>query len=515
MPRQRIDVEKIREILRLRQELKFSIRKIANTLQISKTSVGEYLAEVNRSGLSYYDITQMSDAELVLVFEKNNKSTNPMYESLAKEFPIYEKELARVGVTLYLLWEEYKERNPEGFSYSRFCHHYRMWENKLKAGMHIEHKAGDLMYVDFTGKKLQFIDSETGEIHNAEVFVTIMGASQLIYVEAVKSQKLEDWIWANENALIYYGGAPRGICPDNLKSAVSKACKYEPLLNDTYYDLARHYNTVILPSRPGRPQDKSLVENAVRLVYQRIFAKLRNQSFFSLSELNEAIWEELEKLNNTPFQRREVSRKELFNEIEKKELLPLPKTRYEMKHFQVSKVEFNHHIYLREDKHYYSVPFRYTGQKVKTIYSSRMIEIFSDNIRIALHPRNRKKYGYSTTDEHMPAEHQFIKGWNAERFTQWASKMGGSIETFIELLLESKRHPQQAFKSCMGVLNFTKKYKPEDLEKVCKNALDYNAISYRFIENSLKNNVHKIDQEDPADLKLPFHKNIRGKKNYE
>lgn len=342
MPRQRIDVEKIREILRLHQELKFSVRKIANALQISKTSVGEYLAEFKRSGLSYYDITQMSDTEVVCVFEKSNKSANPMYEELAKEFPTYEKELARVGVTLYLLWEEYKERNPDGFSYSRFCHHYRMWEDKLKPGMHIEHKAGDLLYVDFTGKKMHYIDPKTGEIHDVEIFVTIMGASQLIYVEATKSQKLEDWIWANENAWIYYGGAPRGICPDNLKSAVSEACKYEPLLNDTYYDLARHYNTVILPTRPSRPKDKSLVENAVRLVYQRIFAKLRNQTFFSLSELNEAIWEELENLNNTPFQRREMSRRELFNEIEKNELMPLPTERYEIKHFQVSKVEFNH-----------------------------------------------------------------------------------------------------------------------------------------------------------------------------
>lgn len=514
MPRQRIDVEKIREILRLHQELKFSVRKIANALQISKTSVGEYLAEFKRSGLSYYDITQMSDTEVVCVFEKSNKSANPMYEELAKEFLTYEKELARVGVTLYLLWEEYKERNPDGFSYSRFCHHYRMWENKLKPGMHIEHKAGDLLYVDFTGKKMHYIDPKTGEIHDVEIFVTIMGASQLIYVEATKSQKLEDWIWANENAWIYYGGVPRGICPDNLKSAVSEACKYEPLLNDTYYDLARHYNTVILPTRPSRPKDKSLVENAVRLVYQRIFAKLRNQTFFSLSELNEAIWEELENLNNTPFQRREMSRRELFNEIEKNELMPLPTERYEIKHFQVSKVEFNHHIYLKEDKHYYSAPYQYTGKMVKTIYTSRMVEIFSDNIRVALHKRNRKKYDYTTVKEHMPANHQFVKGWNTDRFIKWASQMGGSVETFIELLLESKQHPQQAFKSCMGVLNLGKKYKVEDLEKVCMNAIEYNAISFRFIKNSLKNNIHKMEQEDPADLKLPLHENIRGKDNY-
>jgi transposase len=514
MTRKRINVEKVREILRLNQELKFSIRKIADALQVSKTSVGEYLAEFKRSGLSWYDITQMSDTEVICIFEKNNQSANPMYEALAKDFSYYEKELARVGVTLYLLWEEYKERNSGGFSYSRFCHHYRMWEGKLKAGMHIEHKAGDLLYVDFTGKKMHWVDAGTGEVINAEIFVTIMGASQLIYVEAVKSQQLEDWIWANENAWRYYGGATRGICPDNLKSAVTKACNYEPLLNETYYDLARHYNTVILPTRPAKPKDKSLVENAVRLVYQRIFAKLRNQTFFSLQELNQDIWEELENLNNTPFQRRDMSRRELFNEIEKNELQPLPAERYEIKHFQVSRPEFNHHIYLKEDKHYYSVPYQYTGKKVKAIYTSRTVEVFSDNVRIALHQRDRKKYGYTTEKSHMPATHQFVNGWGTDRFVKWASQMGGSIETFIELLLESKGHPQQAFKSCMGVLNLGKKYKSEDLEKVCKKAIEYNSISFRFINNALKNNIHKMEQEDTINLKLPFHKNIRGKGDY-
>ncbi len=514
MPRQRIKVEKVREILRLNQELKFSIRKIADALGVSKTSVGEYLAEFKRSGLSWHEITGMSDTEVAELFEKRNQSANPMYESLAKDFPYYEKELARVGVPLYLLWEEYKQRQPEGFSYSRFCHHYRMWESKLKAGMHIEHKAGDLLYVDFTGKKMHWVNGETGGVNHAEIFVTIMGASQLIYVEAVKSQQLEDWIWANENAWRYYGGATRGICPDNLKSAVTRACNYEPLLNETYYDLARHYGTVILPARPGKPKDKPLVENAVRLVYQRIFAKLRNQTFFLLRELNQAIWEELEKLNNTPFQRRSTSRRELFNEIEKNELQALPAERYEIKHFQVSRVEFHHHIYLKEDKHYYSVPYQNTGKKVKTVYTSRVVEIFNDHVRIAFHQRDRKKYGYTTEKSHMPATHQFVNGWNTDRFVKWASQMGGSIEAFIERLLESREHPQQAFKSCMGVLNLGKKYKPEDLEKICKRAIEYNSISFRFINNALKNNIYKMEPENTLDLKLPFHKNIRGKENY-
>lgn len=515
MPRKKTKVEKIREILRLNQELKFSIRQIAEATGVSKTSVGEYLAEYKRSGLTYQTISDINDVELADIFEKRNKTANPLYDELSKEFPYFEKELARHGVTMFLLWEEYKERTPDGFSYSRFCHHYRMWESKLKAGMHIEHKAGDIIYVDFTGKKMYYIDQETGELIPAEIFIAILGASQLLYVEAVKSQKLEHWIYANENAWIYYGGTTRGICPDNLKAAVTKACKYEPLLNETYDDLARHYNTVILPTRPGKPKDKALVENAVRIIYQRIFAKLRNQTFFSIEELNEAIWEELEVVNNAPFQRRDISRRQLFNEIEKAELRALPKERYELRRYQVSKVEFHHHVYLREDKHYYSVPFQYTGQKVKTVYTERTVEIFKDNIRIALHKRGRKPYGYTTISNHMPDEHQFVGGWDTSRFTKWASQIGGSVKEFIQRLLDSKEHPQQAYKSCLGVLNLGKQYSPEDLEIVCKRALVYNSISMRFIKNALTNNIHKILQEEPVERELPFHENIRGKKEYE
>jgi transposase len=514
MPRKRTNVEKIREILRLSQKLKFSIRQIAETTGVSKTSVGEYIAEYKRSGLSYQDVLNLDDKDLAEIFEKRNKSLNPMYEDLSKEFPYYEKELARVGVTLYLLWEDYKEGNPDGFSYSRFCHHYRMWESKLKAGMHIEHKAGDLTYADFTGKKMHYVNRDTGEVIPAEIFIAILGSSQLIYVEAVRSQKLEDWIWANENAWRYYGGATRGMCPDNLKAAVTRACNYEPLLNETYDDLARHYNTVILPTRPGKPKDKALVENAVRIVYQRIFARLRNQTFFSIAELNEAIWIELEEINNASFQRRNISRRELFNEIEKNELQPLPKERYEIRRYQISKVEFNHHIYLREDKHYYSVPYQYTGQKVKILYTDRNVEIYRNNVRIALHKRDRWPYGYTTERSHMPAEHQFVDGWNTDRFVRWASNIGGSVETFIQRLLDSKEHPQQAFKSCMGVLQLSKGYKPEDLEIVCGRALDFNSISLKFISNSLKNNIHKTEPEKPVEIKLPFHENIRGRENY-
>jgi transposase len=514
MTRNRTDVEKIREILRLCLDLNYSFRDAAIALGVSKTTVGEYIAEFKRTGLPYQEIIRMSDTEVIELFEKSNNSSNPMYEEFSKDFEYIEKELKRTGVTLYLLWEEYRQRQDEGFSYSRFCHHYRMWDSRQHPDMHMDHKAGDITYMDFTGKKMHIVDPVTGEIREAESFVSILGASQLTYVEFTLSQSLEDWIWVNENAFIYYGGATRGLTPDNLKSAVTKACNYEPLINETYNDLARHYGTVVLPTRPGKPKDKSLVENAVNLVYQRIFASLRNMTFFSLRELNEAGWELLEKHNDTPFQRRDTSRRQLFEEIEKSELRPLPVDRYELKRYQVSKVEFNHHVYLKEDKHYYSVPDQYTGIRVKTIYTSRVVEIYKDNIRIAIHQRDRKPYCYTTIKQHMPSDHQFVDGWRPERFISWAEKMGGSVKEFIQLMLDQREHPQQAFKACMGVLNLGKKYDDEAMQLVCKKAIEVNSISHRFIANSLKNKTYKIEEEDSGDMKLPFHDNIRGKDNY-
>ena len=514
MPKKKTDMEKVREILRLYLDLKYSLRDTSIALGVSKTTVGEYLAEFKRTGLTYQDIASMSDTEFSELFEKSNKSSNPMYENLSKEFETMEKELKRTGVTLYLLWEEYRQRLPEGFSYSRFCHHYRMWERRQDPDMHMEHKAGDITYMDFTGKKMEIVDPETGEVEPVESFVAILGASQLTYVEFIRSQKLEDWIWANENTIWYFGGATRGLTPDNLKSAVTKACNYEPLINETYNAFAKHYGTVVLPTRSIKPKDKSLAENAVTLVYQRIFAPLRNRTFHSLRELNEAAWELMEKHNNTPFQKRDTTRRQLFNEIEKSELLPLPMKRYEIKHYQVSKVEFNYHVYLKDDKHYYSVPYQYAGIKVKTIYTSRMVEIFKDDVRIAIYQRNRKPYGYTTLKEHMPPDHQLVNGWNPDRFISWAEKKGGSVKEFIQLMLDQRAHPQQAFKACLGVLKLGSSYEDEAMQAVCKKAIEVNSISYRFIANSLKNKTYKIEDQDSEDITIPHHENIRGKENY-
>jgi transposase len=515
MSKKKILMEKIREILRLSQEQQMSLRVISSVTGVSKTTVGDYLFEFKRSGLSYQEVCQLSDDLLGSVFENSNCASNKKYEELSVEFDGYVTELKRPGVTLYLLWEEYRGKHPEGFSYSRFCHHYMMWSGKHKPDMHMVYKAGEKMFVDFAGKKPSIVDKETGEITEVEVFVAILASSQKTYAEACYDQKKETWIRLQENAFHYFGGVTKAIVPDNLKSGITKACKYEPVINATYQDFANHYNTVILPARPGKPKDKSFVESAVNLIYQRIYAPLRNITFFSLEELNESMWQELEKHNNTPFQKRESTRNNLFEEIEREALRPLPESLYEIKEFLKVRVAFDYHIYLKEDQHYYSVPYQYLNQVVKMVYTYSIVEVYSNNDRIALHKRDRKKHGHTTQPEHMPPNHEFISGWDTARFLRWSQKIGETAHEFIEKLLESKSHPEQAFKACMGVLRLEKKYGNEAFETVCQKAIEYNCITYRFIANALKNKTHLIPSEEEKIAELPEHENIRGKENYQ
>lgn len=351
-----------------------------------------------------------------------------------------------------------------GYNYSQFCHHYHSWriiENSVS--MHIEHKSGDKMFVDFTGKKMEIIDKDTGEIKKVEIFVAILGASGLTYVEAVESQKKHDFIKANENALYYFGGVPMAIVPDCLKSAVTKADRYEPEINQEYEDFANYYGTIILPARSRKPKDKALVENAVKIVYSRIFAPLRN----------------------------------------------------EKKTFLKKKVMFNYHIEIREDRHYYSVPYRYCKQEVKVIYTDNVVEIYDKNSnRIAIHKRSRESNKYTTIPEHMPSKHRFVSEWNAERFVNWAESLGDNIKSVIENILAKKRHPEQGYRVCIGILSLSKKYEKDELDKVCRKALCYNYYSLKWITNCLKNNNYKTLDELSVSKVLPDHENIRGQNYY-
>ena len=494
-----------------------SNRQIARSLKVSRPVVGQYITDFRKTGLSYQDINNMDDESLLEVLDKKQKEKSERYQILFGKFEYYAKELKRVGVTLQILWEEYRKEYPDGYSYAQFCYHYQIWRNGNELSMHIEHKAGDKMFVDFTGKKLKIIDRETRKESPVEVFVAILGGSQYTYVEGAKDQGKDSWIRLNENALWYYEGVPQAIVPDNLKSGVTKADKYEPDINPEYYDFARHYQTTILPARSRCPKDKALVEGAVNIVYSWIFAKLRDREFYSLEELNIAIWEELEKYNNRPMQRLKISRKQLFDETEKAVLKPLPDALYEIKKFKKLKVQFNYHIYLNDDKHYYSVPYDYRRRQVDIVYSDTNVEIYYRNLRIAFHKRDRKINGYTTIKAHMPPQHQWVGEWNVERITGWAEKIGINTRTLIAKVLETKEHPEQGFKVSLGILSLAKKYSETRLDKACRYALVFGNCSLKSIKSTLEHRLE--DQQDmfselELSVNLPCHENIRGNEYY-
>ena len=516
MANRRTSMNKIREVIRLHHESGLSNRQISRAINISRPVVSQYLINFKLSGLTYEAIKSMKDEELAEALLLNKRAAkSKKYQILSREFEYYTKELKRPGVTLQVLWQEYKQTNSDGYSYTQFCYHYQVWRNSSSVTMHIEHKAGEKMFVDFTGKKLQVYDLKKKQFRDVEVFVAILPASQLTYVEATESQRKENWIKANENALWYFGGVARAIVPDCLKSGVTKADQYEPDINPVYADFARHYDTVILPARPGKSKDKAMVEGAVKITYTRIFAALRNQTFYSLESLNIAIREQLEIHNNMQFQRIETSRQKLFNEIEKHVLKSLPSEKYEWKNFLSLKVQFNYHIEVREDKHYYSVPWQYTGKRVTVIYTSDTVEIYNaTNERIAFHKRDRRINGYSTVPEHRHPDHKFYSDWSPERLINWGDKIGNDVKDMIEKVLASRKYPEQAFKACLGILSLSKQYGNERLNGACRRALSFNCHSYKAIKNILEKGLDNMEEESMSQKQLPSHINQRGSRYY-
>lgn len=513
MPMRRVSMNKIREIIRLKEHCDLSARAISRALSVSRPVVSEYLRAIDSAALDYAAIQDMDDESLSEILTGNNQSRRARYDQMQNNFEYYLKELKRPGVTLYRLWEEYRDEQPDGYSYSQFCYYFQLWRSTSELTMHLDHKAGDKMFVDFTGKHLEFVDRKTGQINPVEVVVAILPASQLTYVEATLSQKKHDWIMANQNAFYYFGGVTQAVVPDCLKSAITTPNRYEPDINPEYADFARHFQTVILPARPHKPRDKAMVEGAVRIVYAWIFAALRNRIFYSLRELNSAIIEQLDCYNNKPMQRLKISRKQLFEQIEKAALKPLPQQRYAIKKFKELKTQFNYHIYLSDDKHYYSVPYRFRGRQVLVIYTESVVEIFYKHKRIAFHKRDRTPNGYSTITDHMPSHHQFMSQWNPQRLTRWAGKIGQPVKAVIEHILANRQHPEQAFKVCLGILNLEKKYTKQRLNKACQKAIEFQHYSYKGIKNILENRLE--DYQIDCFESLPIHKNIRGNQYYQ
>jgi transposase len=510
-----ISMSKIRQLLRLHTQ-GYSKLQIAEQTGIARNTLKKYLVAYKACGFSYEELNQLSDKELEELFIKpHEKPLNKKLQTLFALFPQMEKELKRKGVTRILLWEEYKRNYPDGAGRSQFNHYFSLWKAQVNPVMHIEHKAGDKLYIDFAGDKLTIVDKQSGEIQAVEIFVAILGASQLTYVEAVPSQSKEDLITACENALHYCGGVPLAIVPDNLKSAVTKSSKYEAEINETFADFAQHYSTAVLPARAYRPRDKALVENAVRLMYTRIYTKVRSHIYFTIEELNTAILVALEAHNNKLLTGRNYSRREQFEEIERATLNQLPQLRYELKKHLFVTVMKNGHVSLNADKHYYSVPYRFIGKKIKLMYSRTTVQIFYHYQCIATHERIKSPYNYTTDKNHLASTHRFVSDWTPERFLAWAEGIHEDVKLYILKILGRKQHPEQAYKSCVGILSFGKKVGNDRLIKACQRALDYGVYNYKIIQTILEKGLDKNVEDDTEQLAMPLHENIRGENYYQ
>ena len=510
-----ISMSKIRQILRMYSQGR-SKQSIAVQAGVSRNTAKKYFAAFDASGCTFEEINALNDKELEDFFGNSyERPPDKRMVSLQRCFPQVDKELKRTGMNRRILWEAYRKEFPNGFQYTQFCFYYNQWKARVNPTMHLDHKAGDKLYVDFAGEKLSITDKETGEVIEVEVFVAILGASQLTYVEAVASQQKEDFIAACEDALHYYGGVPSAIVPDNLKAAVTKSNRYEPTLNETFADFADHYATTILPARAYRPRDKALVEGAVKIMYSRIYAPVRKAIYHSLTELNTAIKEALEVHNSQPLKGRNYSRRLQLEEVERETLSQLQALRYEFKKQHQATVMKNGHVCLGADKHYYSVPYRFIGKKVKILYSRSSIEVYYHYERIAMHKRIKSPYSYTTDKDHLATTHRFMTEWTPDRFLEWAASIHEDVRLYILKILDRKQHPEQAYRSCVGILGFAKKAGNERLTSACRRALGYGLYNYKTIQQILENKMDQYEDSLFADeLPMPNHDNIRGEDYY-
>lgn len=507
-------MSKLRQVLKLYSQGKSKLF-ISRYLDLSRNTVDKYILHFQLLNKPIDEVIAMDDLGLEALFiSKPAPRLTQKQKELYAFFPHMEKRLKKTGITKAMLWKEYIEKHPDGYMSSQFCEYYNRWIKRASPVMHINHKAGDKMYVDYAGKTLELVDKDTGEIIVLQFFVAVLGASQYTYAEASPSQGKEDFIRSVENALHFFGGVPEAIVPDNLKSAVTKSNRYEPTINETFLDFADHYNTTVLPARAYKPRDKSLAEGAVKILYTRIYSEINKHTYHSIQEINAAIWEALDRHNRHRLSGRTYSRSDLFYELEKKELGSLPQNRYEVKKQLKVTVSINGHVHVSVDRNYYSVPYQYIRKKVKILYTSEWVEIYYKYNRIAAHRRSTKPFNYTTLPDHMASTHRFVTEWTPQRFIDNAAKVGEPVRQLIINILERKQHPEQAYKSCMGVLSLEKKVGKERLNSACERALEFNIHNYKIVQNILEKGLDQVDHNEDNDQHLPDHYNIRGKRYY-
>ena len=514
MSRKKLSMRKTSEVARLRAS-GLSIRQIARSCRIARSTVKDYLDRLDAACLRWPFPPDMNEEDL-----DARLFAGPEFRGRDRRRPVPDwatihKELRRKGVTKQLLWEEYLESHANGYAYSQFCEHYRRWAKDIDVCMRQSYLAGEKLFVDYAGMTMPVTDPATGEVHQVQIFVATLGASHYIYAEATQTQQLPDWIASHIRTFEYLGGAAALLSPDNLRSGVSQPCWYDPDVNKTYADMARHYDTAVLPRRSKKPRDGAKVETGVQIVERQILARLRHQTFFSLHELNRAIWQLLEWVNGRPFQKLDYSRRQLFEELDKPALRPLPPSRYEFARFLVPTVNIDYHIEV--EGHYYSVPFHLKGQKVEVRLTARMVEVLYRNKRVASHLRDHGKGRHTTDPAHMPKAHRAHLEWNPSRMIDWAGTIGPSCATLARQIMESRDHPEQGYRACLGIIRLSKSYESSRVDAACRRALLLEAPSYRSIKSILKTGKDREalpDEEPGRSVCSRHHRNIRGAAYY-
>ena len=506
-------MSQIKQLLQLHEQGK-SKKFIARSLGMSKNTVKVYLSKLALTTLDIQSLLTLDDPILEGKFHAGNPAYKDVrFDHFKTKLNYFSKELTRVGVTRQLLWEEYRSDYPGGYGHTQFCYHLSQQLIARKPSMVLQHRAGEKLYIDFAGKKLSYVDIDTGEVVPCQVFVACLPYSDYSFVMVVRSQSIADFLYALGCCLEDFGGVPEVLVPDNLKAAIVKASSYEPDVNRAMEDFANHYKTTVIPARARKPKDKALVENQVKLIYTRIYARIRKLTFFDLPSLNKAVKEKTKEHNQTRMQQKPYCREERFLADEKHLLHPLPEQPFELKYYRELKVAKNNHIYLAQDKHYYSVPYTYIGLDVNVIYTRSMVYIYAKTQQIAVHIRDYKQGGYTTDKEHLCSAHQHYMDRSPDYYLNKSKLKSEPLYQLLVHLFAQNRHPEQLYRTCDGLLNLERKSDKKDFDKACMMAIEYQKYSYTFVLNILKNKMTH-EPETKQSQPLPNHQNIRGKEYY-
>lgn len=509
MPRARLSMRKISEVLRLKWELGRSHREIAQSCGLGLGTVSEYVRRATAAGLAWPLPEGLSEGELeqrLFPPPAPTGETRPV-----PDWAVTQRDLKRKGVTLLLLWEEYRQLHPTGYGYSSFCQHFAAWEQQRDVRMRQTHRAGEKLFVDYAGLTVPIVDPQTGESRAAQVFVATLGASNYTYAEVTWGQTLPDWLGSHVRAFAFFGGVPEIVVPDNLKAGVRSPCRYEPDLNRSYLELARHYRVAVLPARVRKPRDKAKVENGVQQVERRVLAPLRDRAFFSLAEANEALAPLLEALNQRPPQGLPASRSELFATLDQPSLRPLPAEPFQLAEWRQARVNVDYHVSV--DDHWYSVPYRLLKATVEVRLTALTVELYHQGARVASHPRSSRRYQHTTQAEHLPPSHRAYAEageWTAGRFLAWARRIGPATTAAVTDLFASREHEQQAYRSCLGLLRLGTEYGAARLEAACRATRASGSVTYKLVKRHMTAAATTAPAE-PAPEPPPLqHANLRG-----